>query len=94
MLANEKIGRNELAVFVLLADHINKEGVAYPSTAYLAFMLKTSDRTIQRTLRLLVEEGFLLDYQQKRKSTAYKLSTRCLNWIEEAKKNYLVSRQN
>ena len=62
-------------VLIGIADRFNDEqGYAWPSVAWLSKAASVSDRTVQRKLKSLEEQGFLAANRQTGASTHYRLN--------------------
>ncbi|MEV5768319.1 helix-turn-helix domain-containing protein [Micromonospora sp. NPDC052213] len=57
MLATKGLGKNERAVAVAIAAHMNKAGDAWPSVATIAEYADCSERTAQRAIAKLLSLG-------------------------------------
>ncbi|MEV0805715.1 helix-turn-helix domain-containing protein [Micromonospora sp. NPDC050200] len=59
LLATKGLGKNERAVAVAIAAHMNKAGDAWPSVATIAEYADCSERTVQRAIAKLINLGRL-----------------------------------
>lgn len=57
LLATKGLGKNERAVAVAIAAHMNKAGDAWPSVATIADYADCSERTVQRAIAKLINLG-------------------------------------
>jgi hypothetical protein len=57
MLATKGLGKNDRAVAVAIAAHMNKAGDAWPSVATIAEYADCSERTVQRSIARLINLG-------------------------------------
>ncbi|MDG4792437.1 helix-turn-helix domain-containing protein [Micromonospora sp. WMMD1082] len=60
MLATKGLGKNERAVAVAIAAHMNSAGDAWPSVATIADYADCSERTVQRAIARLINLGRLV----------------------------------
>lgn len=59
-----------IAVYLYLRGRANKVGVCWPAIPTMARELKMSQSTIRRSLRDLVQKGFLVIEERRRKNGA------------------------
>ncbi|WP_187398887.1 helix-turn-helix domain-containing protein [Micromonospora sp. WP24] len=60
MIATKGLGKNERAVAIAIAAHMNKAGDAWPSVATIAEYADCSERTVQRAIAKLITLGRLV----------------------------------
>lgn len=74
LILDQSLGRSEIVVFCLIANHMDKDGQkSYPSTATLAFRLGVSRRMIQIAIANLKTRGYIDVLQRKRQVSIYSL---------------------
>ncbi|MCL4366708.1 helix-turn-helix domain-containing protein [Patescibacteria group bacterium] len=54
-----KLGANAFAVFMVIRTYMDKEKIAYPSLARIAYQSNLSVRTVEKALNKLVDEGWI-----------------------------------
>jgi hypothetical protein len=68
-----KVGANAFAVYVCLARYANKQGRCWPSVATIASDAHISERTVQRSLRVLTGAGAIKIKTRVGRSAVYTL---------------------
>ena len=58
-------------VLLLLANYADEKNSCFPSEKHLAKLVGVSDRTIRRSLRYLIDNGFLFSEARKGTSNRY-----------------------
>lgn len=72
IMLNHSISPREFMVFCTLAKHMDKEGGnSYPSTKTIAFRMGITERSVQRCVSALEEQGYITTVQRKRTATVY-----------------------
>lgn len=61
-------------VALVLADHADEHGRSFPSVARMMRMSSMSDRTCQRSIQWLEDNGYLVREMRSGKSTVYRLT--------------------
>jgi len=74
VILDPAMGRGEIVVFCLIANHMDENGEnSFPSTATLAFRLNVTRRFIQKSVKGLQAKGYLDVVQRKRQVSVYSL---------------------
>lgn len=77
LILDQKLGRTEIVVFCLIANHMDEQGErSYPSTNTLAFRLGITRRAVQKAVAALKERGYIDVVQRKRQVTVYSLGAK------------------
>jgi len=69
-----EIPPSQKMVALVLADHADEHGRSFPSVARMMRMSSMSDRTCQRSIQWLEDNGYLVREMRSGKSTVYRLT--------------------
>lgn len=79
-----KLSSTDFAVLVVILSYMNVSGEAFPSTTTMSTLIGITPRTIERSVKVLVEVGLIVRYPRKRHSTLYKLGELPTTWLRQA----------
>jgi hypothetical protein len=66
IIRDSNLTKNELLVYIALLNRVDSKGLAFPSIRTIAKASRTSERTVQTTLKALEDKGMLVKYLRLR----------------------------